>query len=133
MKIVFDTNVLLAAQLTRGLTSNVFEYCYDNYEIYLSDWIINEFSEKLRDKFEIPEPKIAESVDLIKRGAKVTNPVDKPPNVCRDKDDNNILHLAAFIDADYIITGDKDLLVLREYSGVQIINPRNFWIKERER
>ena len=32
-------------------------------------------------------------------------------NICRDKDDDNILFLAKFIKADLIITGDKDLLV----------------------
>lgn len=127
--LVLDSNVLLAALLTKGLTSDVFEYCCDYHEIYLSGWIINEVAGKLREKFEIPEAKLEESINFIKREAKVINPDGEPPGVCRDKDDNNILHVGSFIEADYIITGDKDLLVLSNYDGVRIINPRDFWIK----
>ena len=49
--------------------------------------------------------------------------------VCRDKDDNNVLHVGSFIEADYLIMGDTDLLVLSNYGGVRIISPRDFWIK----
>lgn len=129
MKIVFDSNVLLAALLTKGLTSDVFEYCYDYHEIYLSEWIIDEVAGKLREKFEMPEAKLEESINFIKGGAKVINPDGEPPSVCRDKDDNNVLHVGSFIEADYIITGDKDLLVLSNYGGVRIISPRDFWTK----
>ena len=55
-----------------------------------------------------------------------TNPIGKIPEACRDKDDNNILHLAKHIQADLIITGDKDLLVLIEFDVTRIINPRTF-------
>ncbi len=129
MKIVLDSNVLLAALLTKGLTYDVFEYCYDCHEIYLSEWIIDEVAGKLREKFEMPEAKLVESINFIKRGAKVINPDGELPAVCRDKDDNNVLHVGSFIEADYIITGDKDLLVLSNYGDVRIINPRDFWIK----
>jgi predicted nucleic acid-binding protein len=46
------------------------------------------------------------------------------------EDDNNILLLAKFIKAKYIVTGDSDLLSLIEYEGIQIESPRGFWEKE---
>jgi predicted nucleic acid-binding protein len=46
---------------------------------------------------------------------------------CRDKDDLRILGLAKVEEPDYIITGDKDLLVLKQFEGIPIITPREFW------
>ena len=51
--------------------------------------------------------------------------------VCRDPDDDNILAAAISGKCDCIITGDKDLLVLRQYEGINIFNPRDFLIKEK--
>ena len=46
--------------------------------------------------------------------------------VCRDPDDIKILGLAVASNADYIVTGDKDLLVLKSFQGILILNPRSF-------
>ena len=48
--------------------------------------------------------------------------------VCRDKDDDNIIAGAKVAGVDYIVTGDNDLLVLDEYEGIEILNPRAFEI-----
>ncbi|MBN2072879.1 MAG: putative toxin-antitoxin system toxin component, PIN family [Actinobacteria bacterium] len=47
--------------------------------------------------------------------------------VCRDADDDRILALAKHTHTDYIITGDEDLLVLKDLDSIPIVNPRNFW------
>ncbi len=56
----------------------------------------------------------------------LVTPTGKIPDVCSDKDDNNILHLAEYIESDLIITGDKDLLSLKLYRKIPIINPRQY-------
>ena len=48
-------------------------------------------------------------------------------NICRDKDDDEILALARSLSVDYIVTGDKDLLVLKKFESIPIITPRDFW------
>lgn len=48
------------------------------------------------------------------------------PHVCRDPKDNHILHAARSITADAIVTGDQDLLILREYEGTRIVGIRQF-------
>jgi predicted nucleic acid-binding protein len=45
---------------------------------------------------------------------------------CRDQDDDMIIACAVSATADYIVTGDEDLLVLKRYKNIVIINPRNF-------
>jgi predicted nucleic acid-binding protein len=52
--------------------------------------------------------------------------------VCRDKDDDEILALSQSIRADYIITGDKDLLVLKSFNSTLIVLPREFWYIARQ-
>lgn len=44
----------------------------------------------------------------------------------RDRKDNILLELAASGDADYLITGDRDLLVLNPFRGTEILTPREF-------
>jgi putative PIN family toxin of toxin-antitoxin system len=129
MKIVFDTNVLISAFVFNGFSKEVFEYCFSYHQLYTSPWILNEFREKMGVKLKVPEDKIAVVIELIKEGYRIVNPTGVLPRVCRDEYDNNILLLAKFIKADYIITGDKDLLSLKEYEGTQIESPRGFWEK----
>ena len=64
---------------------------------------------------------IAESVYPEKSGIKVAG-------ICRDKDDDNIIAGAKAAGVDYIITGDKDLLILLEYKGIKIVTPRAFQV-----
>ena len=46
--------------------------------------------------------------------------------ICRDPDDNKVIDLALCTGAKYIITGDKDLLILRSYKKIQILKPSDF-------
>ena len=47
---------------------------------------------------------------------------------CRDPKDNRILELAVDGNADFIVTGDADLLVLNSFRGVRILTPATFRI-----
>lgn len=48
------------------------------------------------------------------------------PNICRDPNDDVIIACATNAAADYIVTGDEDLLTLKSYKDIGITNPRNF-------
>jgi putative PIN family toxin of toxin-antitoxin system len=56
----------------------------------------------------------------------IIKPHTNLPINCRDKDDNNILQLAESVFADYIITGDKDLLILKHFKKTRILLPSEF-------
>ena len=129
MKIVFDTNVILSSFITQGLSYRVLDLCLDKHRLYISQWIIDEISGKLKRKFKIPDNEIKRVQEFISRAFVIINPDGEIPILCRDKDDNNILHLAKFIKADIIITGDKDLLDLKKFNKVKIINPRTYMEK----
>jgi predicted nucleic acid-binding protein len=48
-----------------------------------------------------------------------------PGRVCRDADDDLVLAAALAAKADAIVTGDQDLLVLKRFKGIPILNPRD--------
>lgn len=88
---------------------------------------MNETFEKLITKFEFPLAIANELLNTLLHTTILLKPDNELPTICRDKDDNNVLQLAVFSDADYIITGDKDLLVLMSFHNTKIISPREFY------
>jgi uncharacterized protein len=130
MKIVIDTNVLISAFLFGGLSSEIYDYCYIFHEIIISENIISELKDVCKIKFDIPDIKIKNILKKLKEGCTIINPKGVEPDICRDKDDNKIIHLGLFTKSDYIITGDKDLLDLKEIEGIKILNPRDYWKKK---
>ena len=56
----------------------------------------------------------------------VVRPTQKVTGVCRDATDDNILACILEAQADYLVTGDSDLLELTTFHGIPIITPREF-------
>ena len=59
----------------------------------------------------------------VRQLAEVIEPPPLPQPVCRDPDDDKVLALAIAAKADWIISGDNDLLCLGRYAGIAIIPP----------
>lgn len=62
----------------------------------------------------------------LKHVAIIVEPNTPLPNICRDPDDNNILQLAETANANFIVTGDKDLLTLAVFGSTKIVSPAVF-------
>lgn len=126
MKIILDSNVIISALTTQGLSSRVLDLCIDKHVIFISSWILDEVTRILSNKFKIESEKLTRIRNFIKSASFNIEPKGKKPSQCRDEDDNKILHLAKHVHADLIITGDEDLLILKTYKYTKIINPRQF-------
>ncbi|HLB59966.1 MAG TPA: putative toxin-antitoxin system toxin component, PIN family [Bdellovibrionota bacterium] len=127
MKLVIDTNVLIAAFATHGLCESVFEIAVSQHEMFISDHILGEIRKALQLKLKVPEKFIEETIDYLKEYCLLETPLEIPQDVCRDKNDLHILGLATKVEADFIITGDQDLLTLEKFGQTRIVSPRNFW------
>ncbi len=127
MKLVIDSNVLIAAFATRGLCQVLFEYCLDSHEIVLCEEIIKEVKKNLRKKLKVPQSLLADIDTYLRESASVEKPLPVGEDVFDDKSDLPILGVAAASDSKYLITGDKALLSLRKYGNTDIISPRSFW------
>jgi putative PIN family toxin of toxin-antitoxin system len=128
MRLVLDSNVIIAAFAARGLCNALFEYCLESHEIILSEPILAEVRRNLRKKIKLPSNIVIQIDSYLRSTSVLINPVEVDPSVCRDKSDLPILGTAEAGGADYIVSGDKDLLVLKKYSGIAIIDPRTLWL-----
>lgn len=126
MKVVLDTNVLLAAFGHRGVCREVVETCLTVHHIHLSEFILSEFRRKLTEKFGMPEMDVAANVTLLRDHARIITPQDIDPEACRDHNDLPVLGTLTAADGDCLVTGDKDLLALRVFDGRPILSPREF-------
>lgn len=127
MKVVLDTNVLLAAMATHGLCELVLSVCLQHHSIVISDPILDEFRGHLVGKFKMPVVQADEIVKFILDGSRLVVPADIPPAACRDPSDLMVLGTAIAGGAECIVTGDKDLLVIQNFGAVAILSPRAFY------
>lgn len=128
MKAVFDTNVLLAAFLTEGVCAKLLTRARkQQFNLITCPFILHEFERILTKKFSATKQERKNALALITEAAQdIVRPTKTPVGVCRDKDDDNVLACALEADADYLVTGDKDLLHLKVFRGIRIITPRDF-------
>jgi putative PIN family toxin of toxin-antitoxin system len=128
VKAVFDTNVLIAAFLTEGLCSGLLIRARKQaFNLVLCDDIIREFEGILIKKFKLTSTDISEISAIVSEAAsEILHKLGPIPNICRDPNDDMIIACAIDAAADYIVTGDEDLLILKRYKDIIVINPRNF-------
>ncbi len=127
MKVVLDTNVIIASFATRGLCNAVFELCLDRFEIVISSFLIKEVETNLAKKLKLPHKLIREITEFLFENAKIIEIGDIPQEVCKDPADARVLALVQKSDAAYLITGDKELLAIKKFSSSKILSPRQFW------
>jgi len=126
MRVLLDTNVLVAAFIARGVCSEVFERVIGDHELILSAHTLDEFERVMRDKLGFDSTRVARAVALLHRLGRIVEPGPLQAPICRDKDDDAVLALALSSGATCLVTGDDDLLVLKAFEGMPIITPRAF-------
>lgn len=126
MKIVFDTNVLLAGIFSRGLCEALLDACLGSEEctVALSEHILAEFARHAVDKFGAQSGEVGGAVEFLRSQVQMVQPAPVPAGSCPDADDLPVLGTALAAQADCLVTGDKELLKLRRFRGTAIISPR---------
>ena len=132
MRVILDANVVIAAAASRGLCEAILELCLEHHSLILCEGILREIEEKLRTKIKVSPPIIAEYLKVLRSNAEILEPEDVQRAICRDRNDLMILGLVAPGNADAIVTGDKDLLVIKKYKEARIMTPRSFWESNRK-
>jgi hypothetical protein len=129
VRIVFDTNVLLAGLFTRGVCEALLDACIgtEQHVIILSDHILHEFAQHAKDKFSAPHDKVEHALAVLRGNCNVVEPSDVPADACRDADDLPVLGTAVVGKADCIVSGDQDLLVMRTFGSARILSPRQLY------
>ena len=125
---VFDTNVLIAAIVTEGLCSKLLHRARaGEFSLISCPFILKELRGILSKKFGLSQEDIALTIELIREAVhRVIDHRIKITDICRDGDDDNIIACAVAAKADYLVTGDLDLLAIKRYQNIKIITPRDF-------
>ena len=130
LKVVLDTNVLVSALFFKGELSKLL-FPLKKFILLFSEETLNEFIKVLHyPKFSLTEDEIEYLLQFeilpYSKIVEVTFKFDK--KICPNKDDQKFLELAVSAKANYIITGDKDLLNLKEINKIKILSPKGFFI-----
>ena len=128
MKAVLDTNVLVAAFVNEGVCSKLLIRARKRqFQLFVSHFILQEFEQVLVRKLRVSGDEARDAVRLISEAVSlILLPRKLEAPVCRDSKDDNVLACSLAAEADYLVTGDADLLDLRSFRGTFIVTPRNF-------
>lgn len=122
MRIVFDSNVLLAALLfLEGRAAAAVENILDGVDdLVLSPPLIREVLSVLAKKFSRDREELSRVAVVLGEMGEIVNP-SRRLAVFRDDPDNRILECAVEGHAEAIVTGDKAMLAVGEYEGIRLI------------
>jgi uncharacterized protein len=123
VRLVLDTNVLIAAIAANGLCRDLVRMRLRPHTVITSEPLLTELRRTLRAKFRIA-PDELRLLSLLRERSEVVQPASLDKRICRDPDDDIVLATALAGRADLIVTGDDDLLVLKSFGGIHILSPR---------
>ncbi len=127
MRIVIDTNVVASAIFFGGKPKQLIELLLQKqFDSYVTAEIIEEYHETIEylfnkypgKKISVPLTQIISACNIIEAKSNV--------QVCRDPDDDKFIACAKDAKCLYIVSGDKDLLTVKECEGVEIITVSEF-------
>ena len=128
IRVIFDTNVWISFLIGKRL-SIIQKFISDgSIVIVITDQLIKEINlvtgrEKLKKYF--PKESVKELVELLETIAENVE-IKTKHFISRDLKDNFLLDLIDYSKADYLITGDKDLLEHNPFKTAQILSPQEF-------
>lgn len=127
MRLVVDTNVLVSAFLWQGTPGRLIELAGEKEcQLFTSRVLIDELAEVLQRK-KLTKPVQATGLtaaQMLRNYQKLATTITArrlAQQVARDVDDDAVLACALAAQADLIVSGDDDLLVLKQFQGIRIV------------
>lgn len=131
IKVIVDTNLFISFLIGKRLASLRQAIVNSIIQLVFSEQNINELKiVTSRPKFKkyFNQDDVSDLIDLIQNIGVIIK-ISREPHICRDPKDNFLLALSDKGKADYLVTGDTDLLSIREYKGTKIITIDEFEAK----
>lgn len=127
MKVVFDTNIYVSAFVIPNSQAEkaVLKVIEGNDLLIISKEIIDEVLTVLSVKFSRDREAISHTALYLSDIAMIINPTKKI-KIFKDDPDNRILECAVAGKANAIVTGDKEMLKLKEFEGIKIISLKDY-------
>ncbi|MDO8671954.1 MAG: putative toxin-antitoxin system toxin component, PIN family [Dehalococcoidia bacterium] len=135
MRALFDTNIFISYLLSptaEGTIATIVEAAVDQaFTLILPGELVERFPTRVASKKYLAQRIKTEDanqlLELLVEVSEIIAPVGRPiPKVCRHVKDDYLLAYALVGRADYLVTGDDDLLVLGEVEGTKVVTPIGF-------
>jgi putative PIN family toxin of toxin-antitoxin system len=131
VRVLLDTNVLVAAFATRGLCEDVLRTVLAEHDLILGETILEELERVLVTKLGMPVERARSVTQFLRDQSTVVN-ASEPASVPQDDPDDQWIVAAAIEgEVDALVTGDRHLLDVADKVSVTIVSPRGFWEKLR--
>jgi uncharacterized protein len=129
IRVVADSNIYVSALRFGGRPEEFLKAAENGrYVLVVSEPILSEVAEVFSRKFGWSEDQVAIGVGRIRAVAELTAPTVQL-SACDDPDDNRILEAAVDGEADYILSGDKHLLRMKNFRGIEILPVSDFLLQ----
>jgi len=129
---VLDTNILVRAAITPlgAVAPVILRLRNGKFTLLYSQALLNELIKVLeyphiQRKYDIDAEAIQNFVGVLVQYGERVEP-NRTVNVCRDPDDNHVIEVALAGNAEYVVSNDQDLLVLKEYETVRFVTVGEF-------
>lgn len=133
MRLLLDTNVLVAALVARGTCHELVEHCVrQQHTVISSQPLFDELRDVLEHKVRQRAVDVRSAMQLFAERFTLVAPNPLDPPTCRDRDDDLVLATALAGHCSAIVTGDQDLLILDPFQGIRILSPSAYWKWESE-
>jgi putative PIN family toxin of toxin-antitoxin system len=127
VRVFLDTNVLVRAFTTRGLSADVLRIVLAKHELVLGEVTFYELSRVLGNRMGLSAETVSDIEAFLREYPVVPKPTDPGPIQLRDPTDQWILASAISAKADVLVTGDGDLLDAADRCPLLVVTPRGFW------
>ncbi len=126
MRVFLDTNVLVSAFISRGLSAEIFRIIIKEHDLILADVVLTELKRILLKKIKMPLDKVNNILSYLRAFENFNYSNEVSSFTLRDKDDEKVLVVALKSNSDVLVTGDKDFLDARENLPIKVLNPKEF-------
>lgn len=127
MRVFLDTNVLVSAFTTRGLSADLYRLVLAEHELLTGEVNLSEFRRVLRERFRAPASEVDWVEEQLRQHTIIPKPTRPSELPIRDPDDAWVLASALAGAAAILVTGDRDLLSLAEVAPIRIVDTRSCW------
>lgn len=128
LKVVMDTNVFVSGVFFSGPPYQILQaWQAGEFELVVSQEILDEYR-RVGDILSEEHPQIDLNplLTFVIASAKVYQPVALSEPVCEDPDDDKFFACALASGSKVIVSGDKHLLKVSGYAGIEVLKPREF-------
>jgi uncharacterized protein len=127
VRVFFDTNVIVSALVARGLCADLLRLVLADHELIVGEVVIAETRKVVSEKLGASAELVQELERLLREHTLVPRPAEACEVMVGDPDDAWVLASAIAGEADVLVTGDRDLLVIAEAAPIPIWTPRRLW------